>query len=841
VNATTDARGNTTSYEYDANCGCSGRRSKITDALNHETHFSYDDNGNQSSMLDANGHAMTYQYDALNRRTKVIYADSTFDQTGYDAVGRVVSKTDQAGKLTQYGYDALGRLIRVTDALNQITQYGYDELGNQTSQTDALGRITKLEYDKLGRRTKRTLPLNQVETYTYNSAGNLLTRRDFNAKTTTYAYDAMNRLLSKTPDVSFAAPAVTFTYSFSGRRLTMNDAHGVTSYGYDSRDRLLSKATPEGTLSYTYDAASNALTLRSSNSNGVSVDYGYDLLNRLSTVIGNGSGARAATGTTTYSYDAVGNLSGYAYPNAVETSYQYNTLNRLTSMTISKTATNLASFTYVLGAAGNRTSVTELSGRTADYTYDELYRLKSETITGDPVTANNGAINYTFDAVGNRLNRTSTVVPIPTTASSFDGNDRLGGDTYDANGSTTASAGKTYVYDFENRIKSVNSGQLVFVYDGDGNRVAKTVAGVTTKFLVDTNSPTSYAQVVEEIVGSNVQRVYEHGHSLLSQTQLIGTNWVTSFYGFDGHGSVRFLTDSTGAVTDTYTYDAFGNLIASTGTTPNNYLYAGEQFDTSLGFCYLRARYLNPSSGRFWTMDSFEGIASDLSSVHKYLYADADPINRLDRSGNFSVVEAGASLSIRAVLANVLVIGVGANIAIRLKVELPSSEPDNEPETSPDLNIDFSTPPQTTTQEDDDNDRSETFYRAMGPREYANLYYAGRLSLKSNATELFVTQSLEYVASMSYRKRDLFPIIVRFNVTQGTRDTLTSRGAINNSTYANAPALRYLPEVGSGNPNQVFIKYENGALTYGLRRNTISIFNDRIKSFRRVGYEGALF
>lgn len=453
------------------------------------------------------------------------------------------------------------------------------------------------------------------------------------------------------------------------------DAHGLTtSYSYNNRDRLLSKATPEGALSYTYDATSNALTLRSSNTNGASVDYSYDALNQLSTATGNASGARPATGTTTYSYDAGGNLSGYVYPNAVETTYQYNTLNRLTSMSLSKTTTNLASFTYTLGAAGNRTSVTELTGRKADYTYDDLYRLKSETITSDPVTANNGAINYTYDAVGNRLNRTSTIPAIPTTTSAFNPNDQLGSDAYDSNGNTTTSAGKTYVYDFENRIKSVNSGQIVFVYDGDGNRVAKTVGGVTTRFLVDANSPTGYAQVVEEIVGSNVQRVYEHGHSLISQTQLISSNWTTCFYGYDSHGSVRALTDTTGAMIDTYTYDAFGNLIASTGTTLNKYLYAGEQFDSDLGLYYLRARYMNQSSGRFWTMDQFEGLRYDPASIHKYLYVAADPVNKLDPSGLETLVTTLGSLNIYTTIQALAVAAVGTCALTLIASEIARSQ-----------------------------------------------------------------------------------------------------------------------------------------------------------------------
>ena len=78
-------------------------------------------------------------------------------------------------------------------------------------------------------------------------------------------------------------------------------------------------------------------------------------------------------------------------------------------------------------------------------------------------------------------------------------------------------------------------------------------------------------------------RAYAYGRQLISQRQLTGGQWSVSYYGYDGHGSVRFLTDQTGAVTDTYAYDAFGTLIEQSGTTPNEYLYAGERYDSETG------------------------------------------------------------------------------------------------------------------------------------------------------------------------------------------------------------------------------------------------------------------
>ena len=85
------------------------------------------------------------------------------------------------------------------------------------------------------------------------------------------------------------------------------------------------------------------------------------------------------------------------------------------------------------------------------------------------------------------------------------------------------------------------------------------------------------------------------------------STWTPSFYVYDGGGSVRQLTNSAGAVTDEYEYDAYGNSFTKSGTTPNNYLYRGEQYDSDLGLYYLRARYYNPATGRFLSRDPLEG------------------------------------------------------------------------------------------------------------------------------------------------------------------------------------------------------------------------------------------
>jgi len=113
------------------------------------------------------------------------------------------------------------------------------------------------------------------------------------------------------------------------------------------------------------------------------------------------------------------------------------------------------------------------------------------------------------------------------------------------------------------------------------------------------------------------------------------------------------LADENDSVTDTYDYDAFGNLTNSTGSTANNYRYCGEQYDGTTGLYYLRARYMNPNTGTFISMDSYAGSIFEPVSLHKYLYANANPVMYEDPSGYMAslgevVVTVGALIQLNA-------------------------------------------------------------------------------------------------------------------------------------------------------------------------------------------------
>jgi RHS repeat-associated protein len=662
--AVQDERGNTTRYEYDA----AGQRTKTTNALDQETVFEYDLRGNRIKVTDVNGHETRFEYDLAGRLVKTIYHDDTYTETGYDKLGRKEWQTDQAGVRTDYEYDANGNLTAVIDDLGQRTEYGYDLHGNKVSQTDANNHATKWTYDNIGRVIGRELPEGQTESYTHDAAGNRRTRTDFNGETTTYDYDKLNRLVRTLyPDGS----EVTQTYTATGQVESITDARGTTEYDYDERDRLVRLTHPSGeAIEYRYDAAGNrsAVITRVSH-----VAYTFDALNRLKDVLECAPTVTEcidanATAITTYGYDAVGNRASIEHADGSTTGYDYDALNRLTELTnLDATGAIISQHTYTLNDTGHRERLDEHSGRSVTFSYDRLYRLTQETVT-DPVLGNR-TTTYTFDKTGNRQSRTVTCSPACSgeveagvTTYSYDKNDRLLSETgpqgtttyaYDDNGNTVSESGPggttTYSYDYENRLIGATTpgATLAYSYDQDNIRHSQTVNGSTTTFLVDPNR--DYHQVLAEFdEQGSVLDAYTYGDDLLALQSSEGR----FTYHYDGLGSTRALSQG-GFATDSYTYEAYGELEGSSGTTVNDYLYAGEQFDGELDQYYLRQRYYDQGTGRFGRMDEYAGRMMEPATLHKYVYVHGDPANGVDPSGYATLAKTGVVLNGVGVLVNI--------------------------------------------------------------------------------------------------------------------------------------------------------------------------------------------
>ncbi len=677
-----DALRNLTEYEYDL----AGRRTAVVRHIDGSTQrheFTYYPNGELHTETDANGHTITYILNELDQRIEVQYHNSTTMQERFDFMGTRTASIDQETRRTAFAYDDLGRLTGVTPQVNidgvsvPETSYTYDEVGNKLTQTDAEGRTTTWTYDLHGRVLTRTLPLLQQESFVYTdgqgcqpdagincastTSPRLTVHTDFNGDTITSAYDVMGRVIAIV--YSKDGNSEVFTYYDNDQVHTVTDQHGTTEYIYDVNNRLDTEIKTDGSqIRYDYDAVGNRTLVEITRGGSItsSTTYTYDNLNRLEDVID-------SSGTTTYTYDAVGNLDTVTYPNGLVTDYNYNSINQLTDVyTRDPLNTIISHFNYSLTATGRREIITELDGRTTAYCYDDLYRLTDEVIfeTAPTTPPLSGCItdtteasyiaSYEYDMVGNRDYETVDGVQ---TAYSYDDNDRLtqtGGTIYgyDNNGNTLTETldGNvlTYTWDGKNKLISVDDSvnTTSYEYNYNGIRISKTDGVTNTQFIVDEN--TQYAQVLEEVVDGTQVVAYSYGHDLVSQER----DSQYYFYHVDGLGSTRALSDDIGAITDTWDFSGYGELLGTTGSTENNYLFTGEQFDSSLNQVYLRSRYYKPGIGRFTQMDSWEGRSCKPISLNKYLYTESDPVNGIDPTGKYtSVVGIGAGLAAMGILA----------------------------------------------------------------------------------------------------------------------------------------------------------------------------------------------
>lgn len=181
-----------------------------------------------------------------------------------------------------------------------------------------------------------------------------------------------------------------------------------------------------------------------------------------------------------------------------------------------------------------------------------------------------------------------------------------------------------------------------YTYDYLGNRTSKTTDGVTTELTTDLS--TGYSQILKATTDDEVI-YYTRGFELIARRD--GAD--ASYYIYDGGMSVRALSDERGAITDTYVFDAFGNETGRTGDSDNSYGFQGEEQDET-GLYYLRARYMDPSTGSFASMDTYAGRLSDPISLHKYMFANSNPVKYCDPSGHVSMLDMTMAIGAQAII-----------------------------------------------------------------------------------------------------------------------------------------------------------------------------------------------
>jgi len=624
----TDANGHAAHYEYDL----PGRLVAESDPLNHTTRYGYDPLGNRTVITDAGGGVTQYTYDGLGRLTAVQYPTATVTYA-YDPLGHRVAMTDATG-VTTYVYDALGRPITITSPFAGEVGYRYDAVGNRTRLVYPGGQAVTYTYDAAGRLIRIEDWEGGVTRHFYDPAGRLLTMTLPNGVTTTYGYDGAGRLVNLTHGGRYwVLAAYTYTLDGVGNRIgveervlgpALPDYLPLAMRGYEGGGGTLGSEGGEsapGSLPQPFLSplrrlgpepfASPLGPEASSGPVGAGLVFGDPLLLLLAPLalagIARRKGGRwtgpVAGGLLVVGMVAVGaSLAWGAVPAAAE---------------------------------GTQWPLPSPGGvRTITYEYDPLYRLTgADYSTGE-------RYDYTYDAVGNRLTYSG---PDGSHTYTYDAADRLTGVdgvayTWDERGNQTSDGTLTYEYNAANRLVGVSGGgvAVAYGYDGDGLRVSRTANGQTTHYTWD--------------VAAGLPQLLTDGEALYvpGVGQYRDGEWT--YYLADGLGSVRQLADGQGYIVQRYDYSPFGRVVAAEGGQADPLQYTGEQWDGDAGLLYLRARWYDPTTGRFLTRDPFPGLAALPQTQHPYIYVHNNPINLTDPGGEIApiiaipLIVAGAAL-----------------------------------------------------------------------------------------------------------------------------------------------------------------------------------------------------
>ncbi|WP_307873624.1 MULTISPECIES: RHS repeat-associated core domain-containing protein [unclassified Frankia] len=509
---------------------------------------------------------------------------------GYDAAGNRTRLTDGNGNATVYTFNSLSlpeQTIEPSTAAypnlaDRTWQVAYDSGGLPVALAEPGGVTRTASYDALGRLTAETGSGTGVtgaaRSQDYDLAGNL-TKISSPVGDIGFTYNDRGLLTATTAGGQTTS---TVSYDVDGRLASRTDADGSTSYTYDARSNLatVAGAATGGTRAYTYDNAGQLTGVDYHGGTGAKRQLVYDQLGRVTsdTLTGASSSTLRAQ---TYAYDSDNNLtsttiSGTGVAGAGTQSYTYDWANRVTSWTNQASTTT----SYGWDAAGNRTSA---GGSTA--TYDARNRLTS-----------NGSTSYTYSARGTRATAT-TGSTVTTTA--FDAFDRLVS-------STTGSSSTSYTYDGLDRIAArthTGSGSFNFLYDG----VRKEPAKDGTSSLARGPDGTLLATGT----GSSTAATLENSH---------------------GDVVATFTTDGT-SLTSTKSYDPFGTVNATGGTTDLKAGYQGSWTDSDTGLVEAEARWYDPATATFLSRDTYPLPWTGTAADNRYTYAAANPIIHGDATG----------------------------------------------------------------------------------------------------------------------------------------------------------------------------------------------------------------
>ena len=579
------------------------------------TTYRYTQTGQVASVVVPGGDKTVYTYDSVGNRTDVVRHAQAVDV----ALRRATSTT----------FDLAGNPLVTTGPTEVTTQKQYDNAGRLKKTIDQAGRETVVTYDAFNRTDTQKLPGQDPAVFTYDKAGNVDTSTNPLEQATGFTYDKANRLTGVT--YGGATPDIDYVLNPLGaaRKATQTVGEDVVServVEYDNTGRVIRDATDGRAVAYKYDVsgAQTKMTYPS----GLTAERDYDKASRWTrlTVADAHSSDRYD-----FSYNKDGQLTGTTYPNTMTATRAYDAASQPTGVTFKKGTTTLGSYTQTFDPVlrlptTRKTVATGLTASTDTYGWDGQDRLTASTTTGaatdsfeyDPSSTLQrvAGATLTIDTPTGQATSANPTNGGPNTNFSYDGVGRR-------TGALTGANNDEFTWDQANQLTGYNpaSGPTnTYTYAADGLRNSVTRGNDATA-LMTWDRTTSIPMLL-----SDGDREYVYGPAA-PLAEIAITSGTRSYLLTDLSNSVRRQADNAGVITSTRTYDAWGNTKTSTGTNPARLGYAGEYTDTT-GFIYLRARYYDPKTGSFLSVDPIAFATGDL-----YQYTRGNPIQFGDPLG----------------------------------------------------------------------------------------------------------------------------------------------------------------------------------------------------------------
>ena len=391
LTSVTDPKGNKTKYKYDTK----GNLIKVTAPESVSTSITVNEKGLPKTVANAMGVKTNFEYNSYGNLTKTTLPALGLSSTAkYDKASRLISVTDALGRTSSFVFDKNDFLTSETDPLKHTTSYAYDKNGNLTSITNAKGGVTSLSYDNATDWLTSVSFNNATKSYSYNKDGTLSTFTKPDGTMLFYTYDELGRMTSDGVN--------DYNYDSKLRLSSISGGGKTLSFSYDGFNRIKKTRYNNHSNSYTYDKNGNCTSINDTH-------YNYDGLNRLTSVEFNDK-------TITYTYRKDSQLEKVEYPNGMTTEYGYDAIGRLTSKTTKlSNGKVVAGYNYTLDKVGNITeqatqepyNLVVLSDEEVNYSYNNANRITKA-----------GSIKFKFDANGNTTKRGSE-------AYSWDKQDRL--------------------------------------------------------------------------------------------------------------------------------------------------------------------------------------------------------------------------------------------------------------------------------------------------------------------------------------------------------------------------------------------------------------------------------